>query len=111
MYSMDSEWTEFERALYEVAKRQPKLNDVDYEIPHRYPNGVTRNKAYIKLHDEIFYCHRCGVIPIMQYNASTKEYRAVCPKCRKYAPDGAQSDKRKAYAAWNKEMKEQLGHG
>ncbi len=105
---MDSEWTEFERAVYEVAKRMPRLYPVDYDKPYRYPNGTIRRKAYIKLRDEIFYCHRCGAIPIMQYNEGTKQYRAICPKCRIYAADGAQSDKDRAYKAWNDEMKRNL---
>ncbi|MCH5213064.1 MAG: hypothetical protein J1G06_08610 [Oscillospiraceae bacterium] len=101
-------WTEFETALYEVAKRQPKLNPVDYEQPYRYPNGTMRNKTYIKLHDEIFYCYKCGTIPIMQQNPQTKQYRAICPKCRIYATDGVQPDKHKAYVMWNEEMKRNL---
>lgn len=110
----DETWTEFEIAMYEVAKRQPKLypeTEPDYERPRTYPGGTTRNKAYIKLHDDIFYCAKCGAIPIMQQNPQTKMFRACCPKCRTYAEDGVQPDKRKAYTAWNEYVKRKLKEG
>ncbi len=102
-------WTDFEIAMYEAAKRMPRLYpEPDYEQPRAYPGGVTRPKAYIKLHDKIFYCAACGTIPIMQQHPQTKLFRACCPKCRTYAENGAQPDKGKAYRAWNEEQKRRL---
>lgn len=103
----DSTWSEFEIALMEVVKQLPRLNpvkEIDFEQPTKY-GSVTRPKAYIQLQDKIFYCPRCGMIPIMQQHQETKQYRACCPKCRIYAPDGVHSDKHGAYKKWNDNVK------
>lgn len=106
----DSTWSEFEIALMETVKRLPRLNpikEVNFEQPINY-GSVTRPKAYIQLQDKIFYCPRCGMIPIMQQHPETKLYRVCCPKCRIYAPDGAQPDKHGAYTKWNDFTKNEL---
>ncbi|MGN0163167.1 MAG: hypothetical protein ACI4EA_06245 [Candidatus Ornithomonoglobus sp.] len=105
----DETWTEFEIALMETTKRLPPLTkDVNFDAPIKYQNGTTRSKAYIKMRDTVFYCPRCGMIPIMQQHPQTKLYRVCCPKCRIYAPEGAVKEKHEAYKKWNEFAKSEL---
>lgn len=106
----DDTWSEFEIALMETVKRLPKLEpekEIDFEQPIKY-GSTMHPKAYIQLQDKIFYCPKCGMIPIMQQHPRTKLYRVCCPKCRIYASDGAGKEKHEAYKKWNEFAKQIL---